>query len=137
MGFNGVPTLGTFLVSGQTHLFWRAGGYVGDISLWLYVLLSSAEVDRVESGVGPDILSGIVFAAPQDRFASVGIAHLNRIIFGRECDIPANLSGLKVVAHVANFAAEALRVAVDEGVPRTGLEMIKRAQDAINHLVSC
>ncbi|MEU8171229.1 hypothetical protein AB0B97_32480, partial [Micromonospora sp. NPDC049004] len=38
--YNGVPTLGVFRTGGQAHLFWRVLGYIGDISLWLYVPLS-------------------------------------------------------------------------------------------------
>ncbi|MGC4807952.1 hypothetical protein [Micromonospora sp. DT233] len=135
--YNGVPTLGVFRTGGQAHLFWRVLGYTGDISLWLYVPLSDGDEDSLGGDEGPGLLDGIVYQSPRRRYAAFGVADFNRLTFEREWSIPAGTKHGEILHSLVEDVANALQVAIDEGLPPSRREDYKKAQEAVRHLVDC
>ncbi|MBO4161740.1 hypothetical protein [Micromonospora antibiotica] len=134
---NGVPTLGIFRTNGQNHLFWRVIGYTGDISLWLYVPLSPEEDVIVEEDEGPGILDGIIFRCKEPRYVAVGVADYHRIVFEREWNIPPGLSNTDLLQPLLEFVAEALQLAINQGLPASRRDLFQKAREAVRNLVSC
>jgi hypothetical protein len=135
--YNGVPTLGVVRTGEQAHMFWRALGYTGDVSLWLYVPLEAEDKAAIDDDEGPGLLDGIVFRSPKSRFAVVGVADGNRLIFEREWLVPAQLLPADIIRPLATFVEEALSIALDEGLPTSRRENMIRAQSAVRDLVNC
>jgi hypothetical protein len=135
--FNGVPTLGTVRVDSQSHLFWRALFYVSDVSIWMYVPLTEAELHRIETDDDVDPLDGLVFDAPEPRFVAVAAAGDNRIVFEREWKLPAGVDGEALVSEVAEFMLESLQLALDQDMPATRRDAVQRAADAVRELIPC
>jgi hypothetical protein len=134
--YNGVPTLGVFRLGGQAHLFWRALGYTGDVSVWLYVPLSPQDEACLENDEGPGLLDGTVFRSTHPRYVAVGIADFNRLIFEREWIVPRELRQADIIRPLAEFIEESLQIALDEGLPPTRRQNVQKAQDAVRHLVA-
>ncbi|MFD0969423.1 hypothetical protein [Plantactinospora endophytica] len=135
--YNGVPTLGVIKAHGGAHLYWRAFGYTGDFSLWLYVPLSPEDLASVEQDEGAGILDQIVFRSPRRRYVTVGVAHRHRLIFEREWALPPGLEQNQVLEPVASFAIEALTIAAKQSLPASRRELVRRAKEAVKELVSC
>jgi hypothetical protein len=135
---NGVPTLGVFSVGKDAHLFWRVVGYAGDISFWLYVPLAPAELQVLEEDEGPSLLDGIVYKLPAPRYATIGIADKNRLIFEREWQIPARMEQDHTLGAFLGFVVEALKTAtLVDGLPPTRRQAVDRAREVAKHLVPC
>lgn len=135
--YNGVPTLGVFRSAGETHMFWRVVGYTGDISLWLYVPLSPGDERNMQDDEGPGLLDGIVFRSPQPRFATVGVANLNRLVFEREWSVPAGLDQAGVLRPLLDFAYESLTLALQADLASSRREVYQKAENAVRQLVTC
>jgi hypothetical protein len=131
---NGVPTLGIIRTRDHCHLFWRALGYTGDISLWLYVPLDADDLARIDDEEGAGLLEGIVHNSATERFATIGVADYHRIIFEREWKIPARAASEDVVRHLIDFAYEALSIALREDLPPSRRGHVAKAQEAVQHL---
>ena len=131
---NGVPTLGIFTVRSEAHLFWRVFGYTGDHSGWLYVPLTAEEGDAAARG--DDLgLDGIVYGLAQPRYATIGAAEANRIVFEREWQIPAGMTPHTLLRPYLVFLLEALEVASTSGLPPTRREAVERTHEAVRELV--
>jgi hypothetical protein len=132
---NGVPTLGVFRIGTDHHLFWRVSGYIGDFSLWLYVPLTPDEVPSADED--PSILEGIVYGLETPRYATIGLAEFNRIIFEREWQIPPALDEANLLRIFLTFVNEALKTAIETDLPATRKQAVRRASDAVKQLVPC
>ncbi len=136
--YNGVPTLGLFRSGQDTHLFWRAVGYTGDISLWLYVPLTPEDEKNVEDDEGPGILDGIIFRSQSRRYVALGIANLNRLVFfEREWDLPAGLGQADIFRPLLGFASESLTLALNEDLGPSRRDVYQKAKSAVKQLVTC
>jgi hypothetical protein len=133
--YNGVPTLGTVRAAGTSHLFWRAIGYTADVSLWLYVPLTTSDCDQIDDDEGPGIVDGIVFRSPTQRFIAVGVAVEHRLVFEREWRLPAGLQQSEILTPLLEFTSEALRMALDQDLPLSRRELMQRASEVVGHLV--
>lgn len=134
---NGVPSLGVIRAGGKAHLFWRALGYTGDTSLWLYIPLGPDDETALASDEGPSLLDGIVFRSPSSRFASVGVADANRLVFEREWSVPVELGQSDIIRPLAEFMIEALKIALAEDLPHSRRQIVEKAQAAVRELVAC
>lgn len=134
--FNGVPTLGIMTSNGNHILFWRALGYVSDISAWVYLPLQLEEVDRLLSDDGADSLEGLIFHSPAERNACIGAARDNRLIFEREWVVPAAKSSAEVLGEVAGFIAEAVAVTLEHELPTTRRESMQRTARAVKKVAT-
>jgi len=135
--YNGVPTLGVFRSAGESHMFWRAVGYTGDISLWLYVPLRPEDEHNIEDDEGPGLLDGIVFRSPRPRFATVGVANLNRLVFEREWNVPANLRQAEVLRPLIEFVSDSLTLALQEDLAASRRDVYQKAETVVRQLVTC
>lgn len=131
---NGVPTLGIIRTRDHSHLFWRALGYTGDISLWLYVPLGSDDLARVDDEDGPGLIDGIVHDSPTERFVAVGVADYHRLVFEREWKIPAHTAQMDVIRPLIDFVHEALSIALREDLAPSRRGHVAKAQEAVQHL---
>ncbi|NMO56567.1 hypothetical protein HH310_36010 [Actinoplanes sp. TBRC 11911] len=134
--YNGVPTLGVFRSLGETHMFWRAVGYTGDISFWLYVPLAPEDEQNVEDDEGPGLLDGIVFRSTRSRFATVGVANLNRLVFEREWNIPAGLHQAEILKPLLEFVSESLTLVLREDLASSRREVYQKAETVVRQLVT-
>ncbi|MFI9639471.1 hypothetical protein ACIG87_05280 [Micromonospora sp. NPDC051925] len=134
---NGVPSLGVFRTGSQSHLFWRALGYTGDISLWLYVPLSDGDEETLEDDEGPGPLEEIVYHSPRQRYVTVGVANYYRLLFEREWIIPVEAKHGQIVHSLIEDVTAALQLAIDEGLPASRRADFKKAREAVRHLVAC
>src|SRR4051794_30795476 len=71
--FNGAPTLGILHSGPVAHVFWRVAPYIGDVSVWLYVPASGADLARFDPDDGGDPLDGLVFRSPAARLVALGV----------------------------------------------------------------
>lgn len=134
---NGVPTLGIVWIDGQGHLFWRVIGYVGDLSIWLYVPLTDDDHRRLEEAEADDVLGGIVFDSSGWRYVAVGIAEGNRLVFEREWQLPADLARGSLIPLLVDFMSDALHVALtQEPLPAGRRDVVQRASKAVREFVS-
>lgn len=134
---NGVPSLGVFRTGNQKHLFWRALGYTGDISFWLYAPLTSADEAALDDDEGPGILDGLIYQLQEERYVTVGAADYYRLVFEREWRIPQGLNHQELPHALVEFVAESLQLALNEGLPSSRREIFQKAHEAARHLVSC
>ena len=135
--FNGVPTLGVVTGSGGSHLFWRVAGYVTThVSCWIYVPLDDQDVAALEHGSEEDLLHGLVFASPKERYVTVSAAWDYRVIFEREWLLPADLTSDQMYAAFVRFLAEAMQMKVDQGLPASRLEILRAASAAVREMVT-
>jgi hypothetical protein len=134
---NGVPTFGVVWIDGRGHLFWRVLGYVGDLSVWLYVPLTDEDHRHLEEADAEDVLSGIVFDSSGWRYVAVGISEDNRLIFEREWQLPADLAHGSLIPLLLDFMSDALDVALtQEPLPASRRDIVQRASKAVRELVS-
>jgi hypothetical protein len=132
--FNGVPTLGTLRADGHSHLFWRSLFYVSDVSVWMYVPLTSRDLRRLDSDKDP--LEGIIVQSAQDRYVAVACAYENRVIFEREWELPARRTVDQVLSAVLDFMSESLKIALDQDpIPSSRRHVIQLAADAVRELI--
>lgn len=132
--FNGVPSLGLLsLGEAEQHLFWRLVGYVTkNVSGWLYV--------PVPTGVDPserepaNLLDSLVFHSEVPRYATIGVAWDNRLIFDREWQLPPLTGGPEVVVEAMRFIGEAMHLALEQGLPPSRR---MRIQQAVQELAAC
>jgi hypothetical protein len=72
------------------------------------------------------------------RYATIGVADQNRLIFEREWRIPAHLGQEDVLPHFVDFIYEALQTAAAvDGLPPTRRQAVDRAREVARHLVPC
>lgn len=136
--FNGVPTLGVFSASGEREFFWRAHGYVPrKMSIWIYVPLSAADEDRLACADAPDLLTGLVFQSPTDRYVTVGIAMDYRLAFEREWHLPVNADPDQLITEMLVFLSEALDIALQQDLPPARRELMRSACEAVRELAAC
>ena len=108
--FNGVPTLGVFGGPGGRTLFWRVSGYVpqpDEYSVWLYVRLDPVDEEHLDSAAPGDLLDGLVFNSGQPRWATVGVAHDNRLRYEFELKLPRAAQPSDLVRVASQFAESA------------------------------
>ena len=136
--FNGVPTLGIFSADGERTLFWRTLGYVSaKISIWLYMPMDEYAEHHVSSRDPSDILTGLLFQSPADRYVAVGVTGSDyRISFEREWKVAAGLSAHAVIDEMLDFLLEALELMLEQDLPPTRREMMVRASCAVRELVA-
>jgi hypothetical protein len=113
--FNGAPTLGVVRAGHTPHVFWRVAPYVGDVSVWLYVPASPAELVRLDRDEG-DPLDGLVFRSRIPRCATVGVAHENQVLIAMPWRLAADLEARQVVRTLMRFTAGALHAALRQGL---------------------
>ena len=121
--FNGVPTLGVFGGPGERTLFWRMSGYVpqpDEYSVWLYIRLDPRDEEHLYSAAPDDLLDGLVFNSGQPRWATVGVAHDNRLQYEFEWNLPRAAQPSDLV-RVASQFAEAAKSRRDQ--PESGRAM--------------
>jgi len=133
--FNGVPTLGMIKVDGGLHLFWRCLFYVSDVSAWMYVPLTAEDVAQLDRD-DVDVLEGVVFDSPADRYVTLAVAHENRLVFEREWRLPRGMASEEVVPAATDFLDDAMRIALDQDpIPSSRREVIQKAADAVRELI--
>lgn len=135
--YNGVPTLGVARSGHEVYLFWRAVFYLDDSSLWLYVPLTAADREHVDADDDSDLMDGLVFRSPVVRYVTVGVAHMNRLVFEREWCLPAGLSPERVCRSLLDFAYESMKVALDQNppLPPSRRDVVRKASDAVRELI--
>jgi hypothetical protein len=136
--FNGVPTLGLYSAGDDRVLFWRALGYVpSKFSIWLYVPVDGQAEQHLSCSEPDDMLTGLLFESPLDRYVTVGIASRDyRLVFEREWKVPSGLSAASVIGALLNFLNEALDIMLQQDLPPTRREMIGNASRAVRELAS-
>lgn len=136
--FNGVPTLGFFSAGSERTLFWRALGYVPEhVSIWLYVPVDEATEDRVCSSEPDDMLTGLLFESPVERYVTVGLAGGSyRLTFEREWNVPAGMAAADLIDALLDFLKEALDIMLLQDLPPTRREMMRSASRAVAQLAS-
>jgi hypothetical protein len=133
--------LGIFSADGERTLFWRTVGYVpAKISIWLYVPMDEYAEHHVPSSDPSDILTGLLFQSPTDRYVAVGVTVSDyRISFEREWKVTAGLSAHAVIDEMPDFLLEVLEVLelmLQQDLPSTRREMMVRASRAVRELVA-
>jgi hypothetical protein len=136
--FNGVPTLGLFSVSGDRELFWRALGYVPRrMSIWIYLPLTSADEHHISCADPSDLLAGLVFRSPSERYVTVGIALEYRLVFEREWHLPVNADADQLINEMLLFLNEALDISLSQELPPARRELMRTASEAVRELSAC
>jgi len=136
--FNGVPTLGLYSASGERELFWRALGYVPRrMSIWIYVPLTGGDEQRISEAEPTDLLTGVVFKSPSERYVTVGIALEYRLVFEREWHLPVNASPGQLINEMLEFLGEALDIALQQELPPARRELMRTASEAVRELAAC
>lgn len=124
--FNGVPTLAVITTPTEgEHLVWRVIA-VGESSAWLYVALTPKLRRRLEKHA-PD-LNEVLFRLRNESYATVGIAHGNRLVFEREFHLPPGLTEDETADAVVEFVSKSLDIALRHELPRSRKLLIKRAK---------
>jgi hypothetical protein len=136
--FNGVPTLGMFSVDGKRNLFWRALGYVPRrMSIWIYLPLTEADEHHLSCSDPSDLLTGLVFHSPAERYATVGIALEYRLVFEREWRVPVDAGADRLIAEMLEFLSEALDIAMQQDLPPVRRELMRTVSEAVRELAAC
>lgn len=135
--FNGVPTFGVFTSAARRQLFWRVSGYVTDaFSIWLYIPITDADENRLARTDPADLLTGLAFGSPVQRYVTVGIAKDYRLIFEREWQLPQNAEPQRLVSELLGFLVDALKVALAEDMPPARRELVFTMTEAVKELAA-
>ena len=134
--FNGVPTLGVFGRPGARVLFWRALGYVQELSIWLYVPLSDADEQRLAFADSSDLLTGLVFESDAARTVTVGVAQDNRLVWEYSWILPAGLSSGELVSQLVGFLLESLGRSLKQAMAPRRRKAVKKATRAVRELAA-
>jgi len=133
--FNGVPTLGVLQAPEGDHLYWRVFGYVPAlISVWIYAPIDGRDATHLDECGTTELLDGLIFNAPRERYVTVGVAEGNRLVFEREWLLPANLSQPSFTTELTRFLLEALNIALEQALPPGRREVVDRASRAVREL---
>jgi hypothetical protein len=133
--FNGAPTLGVLRVDPTPHVFWRVAPYVGDVSVWLYVPASGADLARFAGDDGGDPLDGLVFRSPTARLVAIGVAQDNRVLLALPWRLGPDLEPHHVVRALMRFTAQALRAVLRQGpLPAHRQPAVRHACRAVSEL---
>jgi hypothetical protein len=136
--FNGVPTLGLFSAEGERALFWRALGYVpGAFSIWIYVPLDEAAERRLGGSERGDLLEGLIFESPVQRYVTVGVAGKNnRLVFEREWNLPGSIAADDLIGQLLDFLNEAFDIMLRQDLPPSRRELMRNMSQAVGELAT-
>jgi hypothetical protein len=133
--FNGAPTLGILHSGPVPHVFWRVAPYIGDVSVWLYVPASGADLARFDAADGGDPLDGLVFRSRAARLVAVGVAHDNRVLLALPWRLAADLAPQQVVRALMRFTEQALRAVLRQGpLPAHRRPVVRHACRTVSEL---
>jgi hypothetical protein len=138
--FNGVPTLGVVGKPGHRTLFWRALGYVPprDISVWLYVSLTPADVAHLDNADPSELLDGLIFESREWRHVTIGIAKEYRLFVDFDWNLPLKASPDEVVREMTRFLSASLNeLAGQVTLARARRREARKASKAVRSLAPC
>jgi hypothetical protein len=107
------------------------------MSIWIYLPLTSADEHYISCADPSDLLAGLVFRSPSERYVTVGIALEYRLVFEREWHLPVNADADQLINEMLLFLNEALDISLSQELPPARRELMRTASEAVRELSAC